>query len=121
MLNPEYSTINFIEVLPDMASLGPSKVNLLIIYDIMHEMNEVVTKLFTIRSHHMNKSVLLFTKNIFHQNKHYITVSRNAHYMVLFKNAYRKYITSSYANHTVVHVQKLIHFGNCSLKIQDMS
>ena len=86
MLNPEYSSINFTEGLPDMTSLDPTKVNLLIIDDIMHEMNEVVTKLFTKGSHHRNTSVMLLTQNIFHQNKHSRTVSLNAHYMVLFKN-----------------------------------
>ena len=42
ILNPEYSSINFIEGLPDMISLDPTKVNLLIIDDLMHEMNEVL-------------------------------------------------------------------------------
>ena len=51
-----------------MTSLDPTKVNLLIIDDLMHEMNEVVAKLFTKCSHHRNTSVLLLTQNIFHQN-----------------------------------------------------
>ena len=42
MLNPEYSTINFIEGLPYLTSLDPTKVHLLIIDDLMHEINEVV-------------------------------------------------------------------------------
>ena len=42
ILNPEYSTINFIEGMSNMASLDPTKVNLLIIDDLMHEMNELV-------------------------------------------------------------------------------
>ena len=88
MLNPEYSTINFIEGWPDMTSLDPTKVNLLIIDDIMHEMNEVVSKLFTKGSHHRNTSVLLLKKiYIIHHNKHSRTVSLNAHYMVLFIDA----------------------------------
>ena len=62
MLSPEYSSINFIEGLPDMTSLDPTKVNLLIIDDLMHEMNEVLATLFTKCSHHMNTSVLLLTK-----------------------------------------------------------
>ena len=86
MLNQEYSTINFNEGLPDMTSLDPTRVNMLIIDDLMHEMNEVVEKLFTKGSHHRNTRVLLLTQNIFHHNKHSITVSLNAHYMVLFKN-----------------------------------
>ena len=63
-----------------MTSLDPTKVNLLIMDDLMHEMNEVVAKLFTNGSHHMNTSVLLLTQNIFHQNNHYRTVGLNAHY-----------------------------------------
>ena len=69
-----------------MTLLDPTKVNLLIIDDIMHEMNEVGAKLFTKGSHHMNTSVMLLPQNIFHQNKPSRTVSLNAHYMVLFKN-----------------------------------
>ena len=83
MLNPDYSTINFIEGLPDMTSLDPTKVNLLIIDDLMHQMNEVLAKLFTNGSHHTNTSV---PKNTIQQNKHSRTVSLNDHYMVLFKN-----------------------------------
>ena len=86
MLNSEYSTINFIEGLPDMTSLDPMEVNLLIIDDLMHEMNEVVTQLFTKGSHRRNTSLMLLTQNIFHQNKHSRRFSLNTHYMVLFKN-----------------------------------
>ena len=84
ILNPEYSTINFIEGLSYMTSLDPTKVNLLVIDDLMHEMNKVVAK-FTKSSRHKNTSVLLVTQNIFHQNKHSRPVSLNAHYMILFK------------------------------------
>ena len=64
MLNPEYSTINFLEGLSYMTSLDPTKVNLLIIDGLMHEMNEVVTKLFTKGSNHRNTSVLPLTEKI---------------------------------------------------------
>ena len=80
------SSINFIEGLPDMTSLDPTKANLLIMDDLMHDMNEVVAKLFTKGSHHRNTSVLLLTSNIFHKNKHSRTVSLKVNYMVLFKN-----------------------------------
>ena len=94
MLNPEYSPINFIEGLPDM-TLDPTKVNLLIIDVLMHELNEVVAKLYTKGSHHRNTSILLSTQTIFHQNKHTITISLNAHYIVLFKNVrYASQITN---------------------------
>ena len=86
MLNPEYLSIGFIEGLPDMTSLDPTKVNLFILDDLMHEMNDVVATLFMKGSHHRNTSVLLLTQNIFHQYKHSRTVSLNAHNMVQFKN-----------------------------------
>ena len=66
-----------------MTSLDPTKVELLIIDALMHEMNEVVTELFTKGSHHRNTSVLL-TQNILYPNK--LRRSPNAHYMVLLKN-----------------------------------
>ena len=62
-----------------MTSLNPIQFKLLIIDDLMHEMNEVVAKLFTKGSHHSNTSVLLLTQNIFHQNKHSRTVRLHAH------------------------------------------
>ena len=79
MLNPEYSTINLIEGMLDIASLYSTKVNLLIIDDLIHEMNEMVAKLFRKDSYHRNTSVLLLVLNIFHQNQHPRTVSLNTH------------------------------------------
>ena len=118
MLDPEYSSINFTEGLSDMTSLDPTKVNLLIIDDFMHEINKVVAKLFT---KDRKTSVLLLTQNLFNQNKHYITLSPNAHYMVLFKHVRDasqitnlakkmnpgnvKYLKSSYDDATNKHYQ----------------
>ena len=53
-----------------MTPMDQTKVNLLIIDNLMHEINEVVAKLFTKGSHHRNTRVLLLTQNIFRQNKH---------------------------------------------------
>ena len=66
--------------------MDPTKANLSIIDDFMHEIHEVVAKLFTKGSHHMNTDARMLTQNIFHQNKHSRTISLNAHYMVLPKN-----------------------------------
>ena len=84
MLN--YPEIEFIEGLPEDIQFDKTKVNLLIIDDLMHETNEFVSKLFTKGSHHRNLSVLLLTQNLFHQNKYSRSISLNAHYMVIFKN-----------------------------------
>ena len=69
-----------------MTSLEPTKVNLLIIDYLILELNEVAARLFANGSHHRNTSVLLWTQNIFYQNKHSRTVCLNVTYMVLFMN-----------------------------------
>ena len=47
-----------------MTSLDPTKDNMLIIDDLMHNMNEVEAKVFTKDSYHRNTNVLLLTQNI---------------------------------------------------------
>ena len=86
MLYPKYSEIEFIEGLPHDVDVNPSKVNVFVIDDLMHETDETIAKLFTKGSHHKNISVILLTQNMFHQNKHARSISLNAHYMIIFKN-----------------------------------
>ena len=52
----------------------------------MDETDQWVASLFTIKSHHKNISVMYIVQNLFHRGKYHRTISRNAHYMVLFKN-----------------------------------
>ena len=52
----------------------------------MDETDQRVASLFTKKSHHKNISVMYIVQNLFHRGKHHRTISRNAHYMVLFKN-----------------------------------
>ena len=56
-----------------MTSLDPTKANLLISDDIVHEMNEVVES--CLQKAIITGTRLLLTNNIFHQNKHPRTVS----------------------------------------------
>ena len=93
-----------------MTSPDPTKVNLIIINNLMHEMNEVVTKLVSKGSHHRNTRVLLLTQNIFHQNKHSRTVyqkrSDASQITHLAKQIYPgdvKYLKSSYEDATNKH------------------
>jgi hypothetical protein len=50
--------------------------------DLMDETDQRVASLFTKKSHHRNISVMYIVQNLFHHR----TISRNAHYMVLFQN-----------------------------------
>ena len=87
-----------------MTSLEQTKVTLLIIDNLMHEMNEVVAKLITKGSHHRNTSVLLLAHNIFQQNKQSRTVGLNTIYnMVQFR-----YLRSSYEDATIKHYDYLL-------------
>ena len=67
-------------------TLDPREKHLIILDDLMDETDQRVASLFTKKSHHRNISVMYIVQNLFHRGKHHRTISRNAHYMVLFKN-----------------------------------
>ena len=79
--------VRFVEGLPEEDVLDGSKSRLLIIDDLMSEVNQRVTSIFTEQSHHLNISVILILQNLFFsKNKEIRTISLNAHYLVVFKN-----------------------------------
>ena len=53
----------------------------------MHEADERVSQIFTRVSHHKSLSVVFLTQNLFYGSKQNRTISLNAHYLILFKNA----------------------------------
>ena len=53
----------------------------------MAETDGRVTDLFTKKSHHSNTSVIYLVQNLFPKHKESRTISLNAQYMVVFKNA----------------------------------
>ena len=84
-----YGTVEGIEFqqgLPDLDNLDPREKHFIILDDLMDETDQRVASLFTKKSHHKNISVMYIVQNLFHRRKHNETISRNAHYMVLFKN-----------------------------------
>ena len=84
-----YGTVKGIEFqqgLPDLDKLDPREKHLIILDDLMHETDQMVASLFTKKSHQKNISVMYIVQNLFHRGKHHRTISRKAHYMVLFKN-----------------------------------
>ena len=78
--------VDFQQGLPDLIALDPRDKHLIILYELMDETDQRVASLFTKKSHHKNISVMYIVQNLFNRGKHYRTISRNAHYMVLFKN-----------------------------------
>jgi hypothetical protein len=74
------------EGLPKLADFDASVNNLVIIDDLMSEVDDSVTQLFTKGSHHKNISVIYLVQNLFQKGPHHRTISLNTHYLVLFKN-----------------------------------
>ena len=75
--------IKFIQGLPDniMDSINPETRNLFIIDDMMGEKDGVISKLFTIKSHHGNLSVIYIVQNLIHQSKEHRTISMQVIYV----------------------------------------
>ena len=82
----KFEGVEFKEGLPSLDEFDGRKHSLVIIDDLMHETNSVVSKLFTRGSHHTNTCVIYITQNIFNQNKETRNIALNTQYLVLFKN-----------------------------------
>ena len=82
----ELSNVEFHEGMPDMSMFDKTKRTLVILDDLMNDVSDKTTDLFTRGSHHMNISVIFLTQNLFAGNKQNRTISLNTHYFVIFKN-----------------------------------
>ena len=82
----KFEGVDFNEGLPSLEEFQGNKHSLVVIDDLMHETNDVVTKLFTRVSHHTNTSLIYITQNIFHPSKETRTITLNVQYMIFFKN-----------------------------------
>ena len=84
--------VRFHEGLPTSEELdqwfGPTQRGLLVLNDLMDEgaNDKRVLDLFFKHSHHRNISVLFLCQDLFPPGKFAKTISRNAHYIVAFKN-----------------------------------
>ena len=76
--------VEFNEGLPSLSEFDGAKRCLLVLDDLMHETNDIVTKLFTRVSHHTNTSIIFITPNLFHAGKETRTITLNSQYLVLF-------------------------------------
>ena len=75
--------VEFIEGFPDFEPSGEP--TLLILDDLMLEGDKRLAIYFT-RMRHANLSTIFVTQNFYHNSSHMRTVTRNAHYLVLFSN-----------------------------------
>ena len=84
--------VHFHEGIPSKDDLetwfGPTGGGLLVLDDLMDEggQDKRVLDLFTKDSHHRNITVLYLCQDLFPPGKYAKTISRNAHYIVVFKN-----------------------------------
>ena len=83
--------VHFHEGIPDPEVFDkwyPQKGGLLILDDLMEEggKDKRVLDLFTKLSHHRNITALMLMQDLFPPGKYSKTISRNAHYIVAFKN-----------------------------------
>ena len=78
------NSIQFIQGLPSLEILKDASQSLVVLHDLIHYSKDVITKIFTVYSHHYNFSVIFTTQNLF--NKSICEISLNSHFVVLFKN-----------------------------------
>lgn len=78
--------ISFHMGLPKAEDLSADRDSKLIILDdLMSEVDNSITNLFTRQSHHRDISVVFITQNLFHKGKGMRDISLNSTYFVLFK------------------------------------
>ena len=83
--------VHFHEGIPDPSQFDkwyPAEGGLLILDDLMEEggKDKTVLDLFTKLSHHRNITAIMLLQDLFPPGKYSKTISRNAHYIVTFKN-----------------------------------
>ena len=82
-----FGEVEFVEGLSSSLDYVDGRRTLVIIYDLMSETDDRVTKLFTKGSHHKNASVTYLSQNLCHREKENRNISLNTHYLILFKTS----------------------------------
>lgn len=83
------SNISFHKGLPTQIDKRHVKTCLLIFDDLLLDLNtstNLILNLFTVSSHHANKSVILVSQSLFFKTPMYRTLTLNANYLVIFAN-----------------------------------
>ena len=77
-------SIEFIQGLHSLEILKDASQSFVVLDDLIHYPKDVISKIFTVYSHHYNFSVIFTTQNLF--NKSIREILLNSHFVVLFKN-----------------------------------
>jgi tRNA U34 5-carboxymethylaminomethyl modifying GTPase MnmE/TrmE len=81
---------------------------ILVVDDMMDEAQDIMSAVFTKISHHKNICCIFLTQNLFMKGKHSRTISLNAHYLVLMKNARDRAQISHLAQQVYPHNSKFL-------------
>ena len=73
----------FIQGIPTLEILKLADRSLLVLDDLMHYPQDLITKIFTLYAHHFNFSVIFTAQNLF--NKNIRKISLNSHFVVYLK------------------------------------
>lgn len=86
---PDFDDIHYVEFyegMPSSSELEQLHDCLIVFDDMMGEINNKISNIFTRGSHHINISIIFVVQNIFHKNPFMRTISLNAKYLVIFRN-----------------------------------
>ena len=88
-LAPDSVEVVYTQTLPSVDEIQSFKPHLIIVDDLMHEManNKEMSDWFSKYSHHNNISVMFVVQNLFFKGSLMRTISLNAQYIILLKNA----------------------------------
>ena len=100
--------VTFKKGVPTETQLKSYGGNLVIIDDLMREMGDVSSDIFTKHVHHNNMSVIYIVQNLFNRTKNHRTMSLNSNYIVLFKNPRDKAQVSFLARQVFPHNPKIL-------------
>ncbi len=88
----------FLKGLPGQENIENIKVpTLFIIDDAMSKLDQAVSDIFLMYSHHRNLSVILLLQNYYNKNKHLRDINTNTNYVIFMKNPRNKLAVSHLA------------------------
>ena len=99
--------IEFIQGIPTLEVLKLADRCLLVLDDLMHYPQDLITKIFTVYAHHFNFSVIFTAQNLFNKNIREILL--NSHFVVLFKNCRNATQIQHFLRQAFPHKNKVVY------------
>ena len=93
--------IIFYKNLPNHADLIRYKPDIIVLDDLMNDVNQETSELFTIHSHSLGISVIFIVQNLFNKNKFMRNISTNCHYIIMMRGLRNANQVESIAKQTV--------------------